>query len=150
MIGKKAALVCILLCGCTNLKPVKYSATHRLDDVLELNVLTWEIPKPIKPTVDIRGNEVILSSEDFVKLLDLYKYSKARELDVYKLLDLNNAVISERNDILDVARLYESNLNESRLALHNERDSRIEEQKYNSLQLNATRALLVLVLIVAI
>lgn len=139
----KSLLLAILLVGCT-------SRTHEhLDSTMIANI--EPLPSvgatlretPTKPQVKIVENHVELDKQGMVDLVNLYKDAKANTNERNQLVLTVNKVIDERNQLLVTAKQEEIRANGLGRQLDEEIQSHRDDNFWNSIELNITRAVAV-------
>ena len=139
-----ALLLCLLVCGCSNLKGIDAKSKTTMQDIQQVNRVQWTDEEvPVKPTLIIKEvNDQKLATLDrkgMVELINLYQASKERTEERNKLLDVLNLTIDERNKLLRLAQAEEQRANGLSHDLAAERAARIEDQKQADFQLWMTR-----------
>lgn len=139
-----ALLLCLLVCGCSNLNGIDAKPKTTMQDIQQVNRVQWTDEEvPAKPTLIIKEvNDqklVTLDKKGMVELINLYQAGKERTEERNKLLDVLNLTIDERNKLLRLAQAEEQRANGLSQDLAAERAARIEDQKQADLQLWMTR-----------
>lgn len=156
--GALAVWVCLVvvlgsLAGCASApqpEPVARTAIAQIPDMKQV-----EIPKlepAIKPKLIItktqEGTTVTVDEMGMRQLIDLYKHDGYATSTANATVDVARAAINERNRLLALAKAEELEGNRLRAELHATEEARVSERTWGSIELNATRALLVLSLLV--
>ena len=116
-----------------------------------------EIPvleRAIKPRISViehDGTKVVtLDKEGMARLIDLYQHDGYATTTANNAVEVARAAITERNRLLALAKAEELEGNRLRAELHDIKESTKDERFWNSVELNATRALLALALLAGI
>lgn len=138
-----------LLSGCSTVQqpePTQRTEIAQIPDMKQV-----EIPKlepAIKPnlivTKTVEGTVVTLDQKGMRQLIDLYKHDGYATATSNATVDVARAAINERNRLLALAKAEEVEGNRLRAELHNVKEARESERTWGSIELNATRALLLL------
>jgi hypothetical protein len=140
----KAILLSILLVGCSSQIPV-HQDQNSIAAIAPLPSVTTNIADtPTKPQVQIVGNHVELNKQGMVDLVNLYKDAKTNTNERNQLVLTVNKVIDERNQLLVVAKQEELRANSLGQQLDSEIKSHRDDNFWNSVELNITRAAVVI------
>lgn len=139
--------------GCSSTpqpEPAARTAIAQIPDMKQV-----EIPKldpAVKPKLTItkspEGTTVTVDELGMRQLIDLYKHDGYATSTANATVEVARAAINERNRLLALAKAEELEGNRLRAELHATEEARARERIWNSIELNATRALLVLSLLV--
>lgn len=152
--GALAVWVCLVvvlgsLAGCATApapQPEARTAIAQIPDMKQV-----EIPKlepAIKPKLVVtktqEGTTVTIDELGMRQLIDLYKHDGYATSTANATVDVARAAINERNRLLSLAKAEELEGNRLRAELHDVKEAGDKERTWSSIELNATRALLLL------
>lgn len=137
------------LAGCASApsqQPEARTAIAQIPDMKQV-----EIPKlepAIKPKLVVtktqEGTTVTVDEVGMRQLIDLYKHDGYATSTANATVDVARAAINERNRLLALAKAEELEGNRLRAELHEVKEAGDKERTWSSIELNATRALLLL------
>ena len=138
-------MLLLLLGGCAS-QSTPHQPQNQIADIKALPQVDSVLRQvPDKPAVTIAGNSVQLDKRGMVDLVNLYKGAKDVTAERNQLVLGLNKVIDERNQLLRVAKLEEVRSNDLSKQLDAEIEGRNQDRFWKDLELNITRAALVLV-----
>ena len=139
-------LMLLLLLGGCAYQPLTHQPQNQIADIKPLPQVDSVLRQvPDKPAVTIIGDGVQLDRRGMVDLVNLYKGAKDITNERNQLVVGLNRVIDERNQLLRVAKLEEGRANDLSKQLDAEIDGRTQDRFWKDLELNITRAALVLI-----
>lgn len=135
----------LLLGGCST-EVVTHIPQDQIADIKALPQVEARILEvPDKPQVKLVGNKVEIDKQGMVDLVNLYKGAKTVTAERNQLVLGLNRVIDERNQLLVAAKLEEVRANGLGKQLDTEIEGRNKDRFWKDLELNITRAALVLI-----
>lgn len=112
------------------------------------------VERAAKPELVIREIDGVrvptLGREGMAQLIDLYKHDGYAASTANAASDVARSAIGERNRLLALAKAEEAEGNRLRSELHKEKEARKDERMWSGVELNATRALLLLAVLAGI
>lgn len=137
------------LIGCASAPTPQPEARTSIAQIPDMKQV--EIPKlepAIKPKLVItktqEGTTVTVDEMGMRQLIDLYKHDGYATSTANATVDVARAAINERNRLLALAKAEELEGNRLRAELHEVKEAGDKERTWSSIELNATRALLLL------
>lgn len=137
------------LTGCSTVPQPGPEPRTSITQIPDMKLL--QVPKvepAAKPKLEIREVEGVkvptLGKEGMAQLIDLYKHDGYATGTANSAMEVANAAINERNRLLALAKAEEAEGNRLRAELHNEKEARKDERMWGNVELNATRALLLI------
>ena len=158
----RVVLFCVVMLGCAVLTagcsvkpspaPSERTAIAQIPEMKQVEIPVLE--RAIKPRISViehDGTKVVtLDKEGMARLIDLYQHDGYATITANNAVDVARAAITERNRLLALAKAEELEGNRLRAELHDVKDATKDERFWNSVELNATRALLALALLAGI
>lgn len=126
--------------------PEPRTSIEQIPDMKQVQVPKLEpAVKPKLVVREIEGSRVpTLGNEGMAQLIDLYKHDGYATSTANSAVEVANAAIAERNRLLALAKAEEAEGNRLRAELHVEKEARKDERMWGNVELNATRALLLI------
>lgn len=149
-----AVLLCaVALVGCSVVPdpaPEPRTSISQIPDMKQVQVPIIE--RAAKPKLEVReieGEQVpTLGREGMTQLIDLYKHDGYAVSTANAAVEVARSAVNERNRLLALAKAEEAESNRLRSELHVEKEARKDERMWNGVELNATRALLLISILV--
>lgn len=146
-------LVCaIILPGCSVVPdpaPKERTAIAQIPEMKQVEIPVLE--RAIKPRISVIEHDgakvVALDKEGMARLIDLYQHDGYATTTANNAVEVARAAITERNRLLALAKAEELEGNRLRTELHDVKESTKDERMWNSVELNATRALLAIAIL---
>ena len=129
--------------GCASQDPQHIDQTAIASIAPLPSVTTPLAETPVKPQVTVVNNHVELNKQGMVDLVNLYRDAKTNTNDRNQLIITTNTVIDERNQLLVTAKQEEIRANGLGRQLDEEIQSHRDDNFWNSIELNITRAVAV-------